>query len=161
MIPEEEEKTYLGLDFSTQQLKGVIINDKLEILHQTQVQFDTNLPEFRTHSGVIRGDKKCVTAPVLMWVKALDLLLDQLRVCGADFSKLAALSGTAQQHGTVYWQSGAEDILKTLDPCNFLHTQLASAFSLTSTPVWMDSSTTAQCQELENAIGGSMVNFLL
>lgn len=50
----------------------------------------------RTHSGVVRVDKNTVTAPVLMWVKALDMLLDQLRVCGADFNKVAALSGTAQ-----------------------------------------------------------------
>lgn len=51
----------------------------------------------RTHNGVIRGpEKHVVTAPVLMWVKALDILLDQLRVEGADFGKLAALSGTGQ-----------------------------------------------------------------
>lgn len=31
-----------------------------------------------------------------MWVKALDMLLDKLRVCGVDFSKVVALSGTAQ-----------------------------------------------------------------
>jgi hypothetical protein len=31
-----------------------------------------------------------------MWVKALDMLLDRLRVCGADFSKVVALSGSAQ-----------------------------------------------------------------
>lgn len=153
-MPPNEEHTYLGLDFSTQQLKGVIVGEDLQILHETQVQFDTNLPEFRTHSGVVRVDKNTVTAPVLMWVKALDMLLDQLRVCGADFSKVAALSGTAQQHGTVYWQLGAEETLKSLDPSSFLHTQLASAFSVTSSPVWMDSSTAAQCRQLEDAVGG-------
>lgn len=42
------------------------------------------------------GDNKTVTAPTLMWVKALDMLLDKLRVCGVDFSKVVALSGTAQ-----------------------------------------------------------------
>lgn len=50
----------------------------------------------RTHSGVVKVGKNTVTGPVLMWVKALDMLLDQLRVCGADFSKVSALSGTAQ-----------------------------------------------------------------
>lgn len=107
-MTQSENRTYLGLDFSTQQLKGVIINEQLEIIHETNVQFDSVLPEFRTHSGVVKLDKKTVTAPVLMWVKALDLLLDQLKVCGADFSQIAALSGSAQQHGTVYWQTGAQ-----------------------------------------------------
>ena len=41
-------------------------------------------------------DGRTVTAPVLMWVKALDILLDRLKIAGVDFSKVAALSGTAQ-----------------------------------------------------------------
>uniref|UniRef100_A0A1B6HDA3 Xylulose kinase n=1 Tax=Homalodisca liturata TaxID=320908 RepID=A0A1B6HDA3_9HEMI len=153
-MTDVENRTYFGLDFSTQQLKGVIVNEQLEILHETNVVFDSALPEFRTHNGVVRQDKQTVTAPVLMWTKALDLLMDKLRVSGADFSQVAALSGTAQQHGTVYWQSGAEETLKTLDPDSFLHTQLASAFSVSSSPVWMDSSTTQQCRQLEAAVGG-------
>jgi xylulokinase len=31
-----------------------------------------------------------------MWVKALDILLDRLKIAGVDFSKVASLSGTAQ-----------------------------------------------------------------
>ena len=30
---------------------------------------------------------KCVTAPTVMWVKALDMLLDKLRVEEVDFSR--------------------------------------------------------------------------
>lgn len=37
-----------------------------------------------------------VTSPVLMWVKALDLVLTQLQLDGVDFSAIKALSGTAQ-----------------------------------------------------------------
>lgn len=37
-----------------------------------------------------------VVVPTLMWVKALDMILDKLRVCGVDFSKVAAISGCAQ-----------------------------------------------------------------
>lgn len=37
-----------------------------------------------------------VVTPTLMWVKALDMILDKLRVCGVDFSKVAAISGCAQ-----------------------------------------------------------------
>lgn len=145
---------YLGLDFSTQQLKSAVVDESGEIVHEAFVQFDNELPEFRTQKGVVRGDKKVVTAPVLMWVKALDMLLEKLRVCGADFSKVVALSGSAQQHGTVYWASGSEEVLKNLDDMQFLHSQLASCFTLTSVPVWQDSSTTAQCRALEEAVGG-------
>lgn len=155
---DDYERSFLGLDFSTQQLKAVIVNEQLKVVHSANIQFDTILPEFRTHNGVIRGgdkDNKTVTAPVLMWVKALDILLDQLRVNGADFSKVMALSGTAQQHGTVYWNKGARKVLQNLDPCSFLHAQLASSFSISHSPVWMDSSTSKQCRQLEEAVGGA------
>jgi len=121
------------------------------------VHFDSELQEFRTHGGVIKGKDKQhreVTAPTVMWVKALDVLLDRLQVCGADLSTVAAVSGSGQQHGTVYWSNGSEKTLKTLNPSGFLHTQLASCFSVVNSPVWMDSSTTKQCKNIEDAVGG-------
>ncbi|KAK0182722.1 hypothetical protein PV327_000829 [Microctonus hyperodae] len=91
--------TYLGLDLSTQQLKAVVVDDELQILYEANVEFDNDLPEFRTHGGV--NQKKdapgVASAPCLMWVKALDMLLDKLRVCGVDFSKVRAISGCAQE----------------------------------------------------------------
>ncbi|PNF32173.1 Xylulose kinase [Cryptotermes secundus] len=150
-----DESTYLGFDFSTQQLKAVELNSDLQILNNAAVQFDTDLPEFRTMSGVtIHKDGRTVTAPVLMWVKALDLLLDRLKIAGVDFSRVASLSGTAQQHGSVYWQKGVHQKLQSLQPNRFLHDQLRDAFSLADSPIWQDSSTTEQCQQLENAVGG-------
>ncbi|KAJ8947058.1 hypothetical protein NQ318_019952 [Aromia moschata] len=151
-----EGRTFLGLDLSTQQLKAAVINDDLQIVHQASVIFDTDLPEFRTQGGAVidKVDSKQVTAPTIMWVKGLDMLMDRLTVAGVDFSKIAAVSGSAQQHGSVYWQKGAEDTLKKLNPGEFLHLQLATSFSVTDSPIWMNSSTTKQCQLLEEAIGG-------
>ncbi|XP_001945125.2 xylulose kinase [Acyrthosiphon pisum] len=149
--------TYLGLDFSTQQLKGVIVDDDLHKIFEATVHFDTELQEFRTHGGVIKGKDRQhreVTAPTVMWVKALDVLLDRLQVFGADLSTVSAVSGSGQQHGTVYWTNGAEKTLQTLNPAGFLHMQLASCFSVVNSPVWMDSSTTKQCKHLEDAVGG-------
>lgn len=63
------------------------------------MHFDTELQEFRTHGGVIKGKDRQyreVTAPTVMWVKALDVLLDRLQVCGADLSTVAAVSGSGQ-----------------------------------------------------------------
>ncbi|XP_033226806.1 xylulose kinase [Belonocnema kinseyi] len=155
MGDEPSKATYLGLDLSTQQLKAVVVNNDLEVLHETSVQFDNDLPEFRTYGGVLQRKEEphVVTVPTLMWIKALDMILDKLRVCGVDFSKVAAICGCAQQHGTVYWTKGGRNSLKNLDPEKFLHEQLAMAFSVTASPVWMDSSTSAECKLLEEAVG--------
>ncbi|XP_043674202.1 xylulose kinase isoform X1 [Vespula pensylvanica] len=147
--------TYLGLDLSTQQLKAVVVDDDLGILHETSVQFDNDLPEFRTYGGVIQKkyESHVVVAPTLMWVKALDMILDKLRVCGVDFSKVSAISGCAQQHGTVYWGKGSQSLLKNLEPTKFLHEQFATSFSIAQSPVWMDSSTSDECQLFEVIVG--------
>ncbi|XP_018574163.1 xylulose kinase [Anoplophora glabripennis] len=151
-----EERTFLSLDLSTQQLKGVVVSDKLEILNKASVNFHTDLPEFRTHGGVIidKTNPHYITAPSIMWVKGLDMLLDRLTMEGVDFSKIASVSGSAQQHGSVYWVRGINNTLGNLDSKEFLHVQLATSFALSNSPVWMDSTTTEQCRELEKAVGG-------
>ena len=75
----------------------MVIDENLKVLHEEAVEFDSSLPEFRTHKGVLQSDDgKTVLSPTIMWVKALDMLLDKLQVVGADFSKLAAISGCGQ-----------------------------------------------------------------
>ncbi|XP_018018039.1 xylulose kinase [Hyalella azteca] len=148
--------TYLGFDFSTQQVKALVIADDLKVLQEAAVHFDSELPEFRTQGGVIQGANGEVTSPVVMWIKALDLVLDKLRVAGTDFSTVAALSGSGQQHGSVWWKRGTREVLTNLDPQKFLHHQLnSSLFSRPNAPVWMDVSTTIQCQMLEEKLGGA------
>ncbi len=63
---------------------------------------------------------------------------------------------TLQQHGSVYWRSGIDDILSSLKPEKFLHDQLAHTFSLLDSPLWMDSSTTEECRALEASVGGPL-----
>ena len=56
----------------------------------------------------------------------------------------------------MYWRRGAENLLLGLKSSNgFLHSQLANAFSIFESPVWMDSSTSEECAELETAVGGA------
>ncbi|XP_048477632.1 xylulose kinase [Plutella xylostella] len=154
-MSEENKKTFLGFDFSTQRLKALIIGENYEVLQEADVEFDVDLPEFRTSGGVLRGEQRGeVLAPPLLWVKSLDMVMDRLIVAGADFSAVTALSGAGQQHGSVWWSKGADERLSTLSSDEFLHTQLATAFVCDS-PVWMDSSTTAHCQALEEAVGGA------
>ncbi|KAK9871401.1 hypothetical protein WA026_011654 [Henosepilachna vigintioctopunctata] len=152
----ENDKTFLGLDLSTQQLKGAVVDENLRIICEETVIFDTHLPEYRTNGGVTvnKSNPHEITAPTIMWVKALDLLMDKLTVASVDFSKIVAISGTAQQHGSVYWQNGADKTLENLDPSNFLHSQLATSFSIANSPTWMDSTTKIECKCLEDAVGG-------
>lgn len=91
-----------------------------------------------------------------MWIKAVDIIMDRLVVNGGDLSSIAAIGGSAQQHGSVYWSRQGVEALRTLDPDKFLHMQIDdTAFVLNKTPIWMDGSTENQCSEMEMAIGGS------
>lgn len=90
-----------------------------------------------------------------MWIKGIDLVLDRLVVQGADLNTVVALSGSAQQHGSLYWSEKGIEALEQLDADRFLHSQIDdSAFTMSRTPIWMDGSTKKQCIEMEEALGG-------
>ncbi|KAB1264189.1 Xylulose kinase [Camelus dromedarius] len=136
----------LGWDFSTQQVKVVAVDAELNVFYEDStyhlllkdtglfaVKNDVNYLTFsiidmcQTQGGVhVHEDGLTVTSPVLMWVQALDIILEKMKASGFDFSQVLALSGAGQ-----------------------------ACFSITDCPVWMDSSTTAQCRQLEAAVGGA------
>ena len=149
-----EGNLYLGFDFSTQQIKAVIIDEALKVIAEEHVNFDQDLKEYRTSHGFHEGHNGKVTAPTIMWVKALDLIMERIRIQGVDLSRVAALSGAGQQHGSVYWRTGANAMLQQMRPDKFMHDELAHAFSILDSPIWMDSSTSKQCQDLEEALQG-------
>lgn len=109
----------------------------------------------------------------------MDLVLSRMHSSGFPFSRVAAVSGCGQQHGSVYWGRGAGHVLASLDPATPLAGQLKvgvagevgrqpqeledgcpapsqGCFSLAASPVWMDSSTRAQCRGLEQFCSGAM-----
>ncbi|XP_053121434.1 xylulose kinase isoform X2 [Hemicordylus capensis] len=150
------EPCYLGWDFSTQQLKVIAVDEQLRVIYEDNVNFDKDLPEFGTQGGVyVHSDRLTVTSPVLMWIKALHVILDKMKSSGFNFSRVRALSGAGQQHGSVYWKEGAKVLLQNTSPDLPLHQSLKSCFSVSNSPVWMDSSTNAQCCSLEKAVGGA------
>lgn len=91
-----------------------------------------------------------------MFVAATDMLLDKMKKDKFDFSKVAAISGCAQQHGSVYWKKGSCDVLNHLKPEESLFDGLKDCFSIEDSPIWMDSSTTEQCDSLEKSVGGPL-----
>lgn len=146
---------FLGLDSSTQALKATLIDHRFQILGETRIRFDEDVPEFGTRGGVHRhADGHTVTSPAMMWVAALDLLCGRMKTEGWPLNRVAALSGSGQQHGSVWLRRGARDTLRRLRADRPLREQLEGAFSVADSPVWMDSSTTAQCRALESALGG-------
>lgn len=66
-------------DCSTQALKVVAIDEALQVVHETKVEFSEDLPRFRTKSGVLLGEGGVVAGPVEMYVEALDLLMERLK----------------------------------------------------------------------------------
>ncbi|KAI3899374.1 hypothetical protein MKW92_037396 [Papaver armeniacum] len=153
-----KDSLFLGFDSSTQSCKATVLDSNLNIVTSDVVHFDSELPHYKTKDGVYRdpsGDGRIVS-PTLMWIEALELLLEKLNKSGLDFGKIVAVSGSGQQHGSVYWKKGSLAKLGKLDASKLLKVQLNDAFSTNESPVWMDSSTTAQCREIENAVGGAL-----
>jgi len=151
----KKQTLFLGVDSSTQSLKGIMIDTGKQVVTEALVNFDADMPEYNTSGGVHRHkDALTVTSPPMMWIRALDLLLERLQAAGADFSAIAALSGSGQQHGTVYLKEGAEKRLSAVNPQKPLHDQLDGIFSVQDSPVWMDCSTSAECASLEAHMGG-------
>ena len=75
-----ENPLFLGFDSSTQGLKATVIDAELRIVHTAALQFDADLPEYGTEGGAHRAeDGLTVTSPAIMWVAALDRLLERMR----------------------------------------------------------------------------------
>ena len=149
---------YLGLDASTQSLTAIVIeieHDRRRIVFERSLVFDERFPQYGTRHGVIPdGDPAVATSPPLMWVEALDAMIAALAGSGLDLSRLAAISGSAQQHGSVYLNTSAAPTLASLDAGRPLVDQLTGIFARRVAPIWMDTSTSVECAELTTAVGG-------
>lgn len=148
---------YLGFDSSTQSLTATVIevDDRTRrVVFEAAIGFDSAFPHHGTTHGVLTSDGRTVTAPPLMWAEALDGMAARLRDAGLDLSRIRAISGSGQQHGSVYLTADGARVLTALDPGRPLAAQLADAFARPVSPVWLDCSTTAECAALTDAAGG-------
>ena len=149
-------RLFLGLDSSTQSLSAVAIDlETGAVVLDRSINFEKRLPHHGASDGVLRAeDPRVVHAPPLMWIEALDLLLQELKDEGFPLRDVAAVSGSGQQHGSVYLNARASAILQGLQPTQPLAAQLAPALARPTAPLWMDSSTGAECAEIPAALGG-------
>ncbi len=149
---------FLGLDSSTQGLKGVLIDlDKGKLIGGASVNYGKDLPEYNAPNGFIpHADPLVKHADPLMWLAALDLLLERMKKDNLPLGEVAGISGSGQQHGSVYLNGRFPAILGALDPVQSLAQQLAPALSRKTSPIWMDRSTCAECAELQKKFGERM-----
>ncbi len=147
---------FLGLDAGTQGLTAVMIDlDRGRVTARVALPFST-LPAWGAPLGFLNhADPAIRHAPPLLWVEALDRLLGRLAAAGAPLGRVLAVSGSGQQHGSVYLAPGFGERLAGLDPAVSPAEQLRGIFTRETAPIWMDSSTGAECAEIAAAMGGA------
>lgn len=157
---------YVGIDLSTQSCKVHVVDANLKLVGAARVQFDADLgAKYGVKDGVVRDDGGRVRSPTLMWAEALELAMKRLQQSvGSDvLSRVKCISGSGQQHGSVYWSKDGPGILSSLDASSGkpIEEQLADAFVVESgdkaamSPIWMDTSGTAECRNMEETVGGA------
>ncbi|SCU97317.1 LANO_0E15720g1_1 [Lachancea nothofagi CBS 11611] len=156
-MSDETEALYLGFDLSTQQLKCLVIDQNLKLLHSETIGFDKDLCHYKTEKGVYFRDDGTAECPVAMWLEAIDMVFDRMsKQKHIDLSLVKAMSGSCQQHGSVYWTKEGPKLLKKLDVKETLKNQLSpQAFSRNVAPNWQDHSTGEECQKFEDSCGGA------
>ena len=69
------QRLYLGLDLSTQQLKGVVIDEQLQTIAEDAVSFNdkNSLVHHVQPNGFVvdPNDKRCITTPVFVFLEAI------------------------------------------------------------------------------------------
>jgi xylulokinase len=154
ILKNQTPSMFLGLDSSTQSLTAVLVDPATgAIACQLSVNFGSDLPQYGAPSGFIPGGVDGeVHADPRMWLDALDLLFIRLAKA-ADLTKVEMIAGSGQQHGSVYLDATFEGRLAALDSSQSLVAQISPALTRATSPIWMDTSTGAECAEITAALG--------
>lgn len=159
-----DDPLFLGLDCSTQSMTALVTNAHGRVVWESSFRFDERLPRYGTTNGVHRSSEHPdrVLIPSMMFVDALDAILANLRRCDAfSMTKIVAISGSAQQHASVYWakefdlRAAMTDGDASRPLTEVLEAKSARVFYLDQGPSWMDDSTSSFCRRLEQDAGGA------
>lgn len=145
----------LGLDASTQSCSALVIDIKAgAIVAEATVNYGASLPQYEAPDGFIPGGEggEVHTDP-RMWLDALEQVLEALRA-QCDLSQIGAICGAGQQHASVYLNGSWPGVLAGLSPERSLASQIEPCLSRKTSPIWMDTSTGAECAEISAAVGG-------
>ncbi len=148
----------LGLDASTQSCSGIVLDTATgKVIACESVPYGSTFPQYHSPHGYLPGGADGeVHADPLLWLEGLDELMRRLaRQC--DLGQVQAVSGAGQQHGSVYLNARWPSVLAGLQPDRSLSEQLADGLARATAPIWMDTSTGAQCREIAAQVGGNEV----
>ena len=130
-------RCFAGLDVSTQSCKLVVIDkEKEDVVFIDLVNYDEDLPQYKTKNGVIQGLEEGVSeSDPLMWIEAINILFEKLSKSDIDCKDIGCISVSGQQHGLV---------------------SLDAEGNLTrpTSKLWNDFSTLEECDILTEKIGG-------
>lgn len=128
---------FAGLDVSTQSCKLVVIDPgKGAVVHIDFIQYDKDLPEYKTTLGVISGlPEGCSESDPNMWIDAVNRVFENLLSSPVNTKDIRCISVSGQMHGLV-----------ALDK----HDRLTRPRS----KLWNDYSTAEECRILTEAVGG-------
>jgi xylulokinase len=146
---------FLGLDSSTQSLSALAVDTESgQVVLDESVNFGQELPEYQSPTGFLSSpDSQLKHADPLLWVAAIDRLLDKVVATGFDLSQVRGISGAGQQHGSVYLKTRLSDAPRWTTSERLVD-QVRPLLSRRTAPIWMDSSTSPECREIATALGG-------
>ncbi len=149
----------LGIDASTQSVSTAVLDAASgALVAQSSVNFGRDLPHYGCPQGFLPGGQDGeVHADPRMWLAALERCLECLVESGAPLQEVVGIGGAGQQHGTVYLTAVGVARFSQIDAQEPLAEQFQGGFSRPTSPIWMDTSTTVQCREIEAALGGASV----
>ena len=128
---------FAGIDVSTQSQKLIVIDLDIDsIIYSDSINYDNDLPDYKTFNGVIRNNPPGVSeSDPNMWIDGLHILFKKLSKRTDIISSIKCLSVSGQQHGLV-----------ALDRKGNL--------AKSTSKLWNDFSTQKECDILTENIGG-------
>ncbi|UCH63414.1 MAG: hypothetical protein JSU77_02870 [Fidelibacterota bacterium] len=131
------EGLFAGLDVSTQGCKLIVVDTTTkDIVFVDSVNYDEDLPQYRTRNGVIQGlEEGASESDPIMWIEAVCVVFERLRLSEVRQDQVLCISVSGQQHGLV---------------------ALDAEGNLTrpTSKLWNDFSTHEECELLTERIGG-------
>jgi xylulokinase len=154
----------LGLDSSTQSLTAVAIDMEtgdtvaslsVDYAAETELlRYGLDAREYLVPPRV-RGE---ADQPPKLYLASLELLFGRLKERGFDFSAVAAVNVSGQQHGHLYLNRKAHDALGALrsegSGAGDLVGLLGDIFAYGTAPIWKTSNTARQATEIRSRMGG-------
>lgn len=128
---------FAGIDSSTQGTKLLVVDtDSSTVVWVGAVNYDNDLPHYKTKNGVRQTDQVGVSeSDPNMWIEALEVLFGRLKDSDIPQDQIKAISVSGQQHGLV-----------TLDAEGNLTRSMSK--------LWNDFSTQEECNLMTEAVGG-------